>query len=47
MTTEGSASRQASPSDFAWTTGDDATISHVRKIAAGAYGEVHEVFRSL
>jgi hypothetical protein len=29
--------------DSSWTTGDDATVSHVAKIASGAYGEVHKV----
>jgi hypothetical protein len=46
MTTQESAGQQASIMDFAWTTGHDTAISHLRKIAAGAYGEVHEVLLS-
>lgn len=29
--------------DYAWTSGNDAGISHVRMIDKGAGGEVHEV----
>jgi len=30
-------------SDFKWTTGSDASISHVVFIDAGAFGTVHKV----
>jgi len=30
--------------DFIWTTGGESMISHVHKIASGAFGEVHMVF---
>jgi hypothetical protein len=26
-----------------WTTGDDTNLKHIRLIAYGAFGEVHEV----
>src|SRR5579859_1064751 len=29
--------------DYRWTTGGDSSLMHVRKIDAGASGEVHEV----
>lgn len=29
--------------DFAWITGDDPELSHLEKIAAGSFGEVHMV----
>jgi hypothetical protein len=32
--------------DFAWITGGDPELSHVRKIAAGSFGEVHKVWHS-
>ena len=32
--------------DYIWTRGENSAISHLRKIDAGAYGEVHEVLPS-
>jgi hypothetical protein len=29
--------------DFSWTTGGDENVTHRRFIAAGGFGEVHEV----
>jgi len=44
MTTEASASVQTSARfNYLWTTGDDPAISHLHKIDAGTYGEVHKV----
>ena len=47
MTTETSTSGRTSVQvDYLWTSGDDSALSHLRKIDAGAYGEVHEVLQS-
>jgi hypothetical protein len=32
---------------FTWTTGGQAEVTHVTKIASGAYGEVHKVLAPL
>lgn len=29
--------------EFAWTTGEDADVSHHNPIGGGGFGEVHEV----
>lgn len=34
---------QGGLSDYTWTTGNDAALSHIRIIDRGASGEVHEV----
>jgi hypothetical protein len=46
MTTETWTTGEASAIDYIWTRGDNSAISHLRKIDAGAYGEVHEVLPS-
>lgn len=30
--------------DYSWTTGAEDGIAHVKMIAAGGYGEVHQVY---
>jgi hypothetical protein len=41
--TQGSVINPTAVNNYSWTTGNDYAISHSRKIAAGATGEVHEV----
>jgi hypothetical protein len=35
-----------SKSEFAWTCGNDPQLRHLRKLAVGAYSEVHQVHKT-
>src|SRR5436190_1818295 len=43
MTSEEEVFLHPAPLDYTWTSGNDSSFTHLRAIAAGASGEVHEV----